>query len=657
VSSQAGKTEVTEVDAKIQPLKNGVKFLIKSKMSGEKALYWNEPIGNDQFRLRIQNSNAHNQRAWFMFDSRTATIRSALKTSYVISNQLGQGYKTGKAAVVRPWKGETQQRLHFYSGCKRNIRNDGGFCLDVQGGRNANNQPVQFHACNNGDNQGWGISQLKIVKTKDVHGRNDGKYPLKDGVKFIIRSELAGHWMLVAGDRADQIKVQTEHFDPSIKTGRWFFDSRTRTIRNAFYNGYTLSNARGSGYQLNIDAVLRRFHDEDQQKLRFFGGKRRNIRNFNNYCLEVKGKRDARATPVVFNNCNDHAATGWRILTVGHASYGFPLKDGIPFMIRSQMAHGRNLMYAEHIGRGQYRLRIENFNARHSAAWWVFDRRTRTIRARNYSKYVISNQAGQGYNIGKPAVIREWRNENYQRIRVYGGTRKNIRNDGNKCLDVSNHHNSHHRAVWWWNCHLHPSAGWTITQIKGGNLKPVVQYIDPPIKDGRKFQFRNSMKGGRALFYSTRDIGNRQFEVKIQDHAPWNRRQWFVFDRRTKSVRAAYERNLAISRVIGTRGWANSNNVVARQWINSVYQRSFFNRQHQIQDWGNYVITPHGFANRDQNAVAYWMSRNHAAQRWKVDVKGIEWPKQPLKDGVKFQLKTKLKSNRALFWSEHIGGH
>jgi len=85
--STTKRLEATEADAKMQPVKNGVKFLIKNKMKAQRQMFWNDHIGNNQFRLRIQDNNANNQRAWFVFDSRTKTIRPALKLDYVIANQ------------------------------------------------------------------------------------------------------------------------------------------------------------------------------------------------------------------------------------------------------------------------------------------------------------------------------------------------------------------------------------------------------------------------------------------------------------------------------------------------------------------------------------------------------------------------------------------
>ena len=82
LASQEAKTDgirtvVQEADVRIQPVANGVKFLLKSKMGGNRQLFWNDKMGSGQYRLRIQDANPNNKRAWWIFDARTRTMRSA----------------------------------------------------------------------------------------------------------------------------------------------------------------------------------------------------------------------------------------------------------------------------------------------------------------------------------------------------------------------------------------------------------------------------------------------------------------------------------------------------------------------------------------------------------------------------------------------------
>jgi hypothetical protein len=372
-TSQRIRTVVQETDARIQPVKNGVKFLLKSKMAGNRQLFWNDQIGSGQYRLRIQNANPNNKRAWWIFDSRTKTMRSATHRNLVISNEINRGFQIGKAAVVRPFKGEQQQRLHFYSGCQHNVRNDKGKCLDIYGGKNANNQPITFWNCHNGDNQAWAISQIKLVQVKD-HDTKDGKFPIKDGDRFVIRSEMKTNRMLYPNEiiGGNQRILRIRDFDAHVVTAYWIFDSRTNTIRNAHYKNWVLTNKRGQGFNINQNAVIRPFTANDKtQPIKFYGGKRQNIRNGGGKCLDVHGGVNAHNRHVIWYNCHNGANQGWRINTIANKpSYKQPLKDGNAFYIRSKMASGKNLFWHEHIGGNQFRLRIHNFNVRNYRVNW-----------------------------------------------------------------------------------------------------------------------------------------------------------------------------------------------------------------------------------------------------------------------------------------------
>jgi hypothetical protein len=440
-------------------------------MAGNRQLFYNEKMGSGQYRLRIQNSNANNKRAWFVFDSRTRTIRSATQRKLVISNEFGKAYTIGRPAVVREFRGEQHQRLHFYSGCKRNVRNDNGKCLDVWGGKNANNQPITFWKCHNGDNQSWAISQIKLVNIKD-HETKTGRFPVKDGVKFVIRSQMKGGRMLYPNERmgSTQRVLRIRDFDAHVVTAYWNFDSRTNTIRNSHYKNWVLSNRQGYAYRIGVNAVIRKLTEKGRaQSIKFYGGTRKNIRNYGGKCLDVHGGSNTHNRHVIFYNCHNGANQGWKINTIANKpAYRQPIKDGEKFYIRSAMSTNKNLMWHEHIGSNQYRLRIRNFDIKYyrlnptkaDKCQFVFDSRTRTIRAHLKRDYAISNEAGQGFNIGRAAVIRPFRKEVFQRIRVYGGSRRNIRNDGGKCLDVHGGHNHNMRHVIFWNCHNGANQGW-----------------------------------------------------------------------------------------------------------------------------------------------------------------------------------------------------
>lgn len=92
------------------------------------------------------------------------------------------------------------------------------------------------------------------------------------------------------------------------------------------------------------------------------------------------------------------------------------MADNVKFQIRSQMAGGKGVVYHEHIGGNQYLLRIINYEKFEEKAYWVFDSRTRTIRADTKRTYAISNRQGYRFQIANYAVIRPFNGETYQKI-------------------------------------------------------------------------------------------------------------------------------------------------------------------------------------------------------------------------------------------------
>lgn len=141
------------------PLSDGVRFQIRSRMSTHRAVYWAEHIGAYQYRLRFRNTNPRDSKQWFVFDSRTKTIRAWADRNKVISNQINTKYNRGNAANVRQFKNEIYQRIAWYGGSRRNIRNLGGLCLDVHGNSNSNGRHLIWWPCHNNLNQAWYLDQ------------------------------------------------------------------------------------------------------------------------------------------------------------------------------------------------------------------------------------------------------------------------------------------------------------------------------------------------------------------------------------------------------------------------------------------------------------------------------------------------------------------
>jgi len=75
--------------AKPSRISSNKKFQIVTRMRSKRVLYYNEHIGSAQFRLRIRKPKGDN-REWWVYDSKTQSIRLANNKRYALSNQNGR---------------------------------------------------------------------------------------------------------------------------------------------------------------------------------------------------------------------------------------------------------------------------------------------------------------------------------------------------------------------------------------------------------------------------------------------------------------------------------------------------------------------------------------------------------------------------------------
>lgn len=78
--------------------------------------------------------------------------------------------------------------------------------------------------------------------------------------------------------------------------------------------------------------------------------------------------------------------------------------------------------------------------------------------------------------------------------------------------------------------------------------------------------------------------------------------------------------------------------------------RWFSGKNNNLRDIGERCIQALG--NSHQAYTHWYKCSSNAGQSWIIDTKGYEYPKQPLGDGVKFQIRTRMQGGKALFWAE-----
>ena len=512
------------------PLRDGIKFQIKTRMTSHRALFYHEHIGGSQYRCRIRDNSPENMKQWWIFDSRTKTIRAYTKRNYALSNQRGTKFRINVAVVVRKYTGDITEKAKWFNGRYRNIRNVGRKCLSVHGNSDTHNRHVIYYNCNNGKSQQWYVDQRGISWPRQ---------PLANGVKFQIRSKMSTGKALFHHTNNYGYIVNYQPWNPRTW---WTFDSRTRTIRSTIKRTYVLSHRAGTGFKQKQHVQIRVYKGETYQKTAYWGGKYRNIRDVSGTCLDVHSGSNTNMRLVIFYRCHNGKNQGWTLDTKGVHFPRYPLRDGLRFQLKTMMKSKRALRYFEHIGGHQYRLRIQNNNPYDNKQWFVFDWRTRTIRAWGNRNMAISIQNGGNnwYYYHYAAVVRKFKSGYaLQRIRWFNGSRRNIRDQGVRCLDVHGNSDSERRHVHWYKCHNGLNQGWTIDR-KGFN------YPKQPLKSGVRFQIRSRMKTHKTLFASEH-IGSNQYRLRIHWHNPYDNNQWFVFDGRTQTIRSWKRRNFCMA--------------------------------------------------------------------------------------------------------------
>jgi hypothetical protein len=104
--NQGWRTDQTKFIYPRQPFNDGVKFQIRSRMRGGKAVFYREHIGGNRFRLRIHQWNPEDRRQWFTFDRRTLSIRSFYKRGHAISPD-GWNWNDNWACIRPMTRGKT----------------------------------------------------------------------------------------------------------------------------------------------------------------------------------------------------------------------------------------------------------------------------------------------------------------------------------------------------------------------------------------------------------------------------------------------------------------------------------------------------------------------------------------------------------------------
>jgi hypothetical protein len=127
----------------------------------------------------------------------------------------------------------------------------GNRVFDVRGGarqRDTNNKDLHMHRKHGGINQQFDIIYVKDMPAEPKDGELNKMFNLFVGKPFYVRSGLSsGKYLDILG-RNMVIKTRTGR-----KTQLWYFDQRSRTIKNYQHKGWSW-DIHGAGRHTNMQA-------------------------------------------------------------------------------------------------------------------------------------------------------------------------------------------------------------------------------------------------------------------------------------------------------------------------------------------------------------------------------------------------------------------
>jgi hypothetical protein len=213
---------------------------------------------------------------------------------------------------------------------------------------------------------------------------------------------------------SNQYRLRIRNNEPEdIK--QWFvFDWRTKSIRSQADRRNVISIQIGGNnwYHNGYAAVVRRYDQQNLQKIRWFNGEKQNIRDMGVRCLDVAGGSNSHNNHVHWWTCHNGANQGWKIDTEGIKYPVYPIKDGVAFQIRTKYFEGkRPIKWSS----GNWVTLVDN-DPYDQKQWFVFDSRTHSIRAKSNRNYALSVRKGHGFNNNVYAQVRPWENESNQHV-------------------------------------------------------------------------------------------------------------------------------------------------------------------------------------------------------------------------------------------------
>lgn len=243
--------------------------------------------------------------------------------------------------------------------------------------------------------------------------------------------------------------------------------------------------------------------------------------------------------------------------------------------------------------------------------------------------------------------MRLFQEEVHQRIVWNNGKSKNIQNNGKQCVDVAGNRNVDDQHLIWWTCHHGVNQQWYVDQVD-------FVYPKNPIADKKKFQIKTRQSGSRPIAYYE-DIGQQQYQLRLQNNNPLDNKQWWFFDSRTNTIRSWDKHDFILAIEWGV-GYKVGGRAVLRPDRKTHFGKTAFymGAVRNIRNRAGLCLDVAGVRNEHMSHLIWWKCHDGLNQAWYLDEAGLKPEKYPFKDGLEFRIISKMTNKRTLYWNQRL---
>jgi len=704
--SQVWKLGYKEAAPKIRGKLNKNPWVLTSMMHGKRNIYMSKQQDGKDFVIKVSKGMT-DWRSLFILDPRTHSIRLHANRDLALSNQDSDAkgedrLKQGKNVAMRKWKNQLDQILRYED---NKVTNRAKKCLTLHNYVDKEQNLVTFWKCNKHEAQKW---KHHFFKNKQVEAKGTSKItgpvpkaaPIDisklNGKEFMIRLQDGPRYAMqidsrIKSDRSE-VNVTSVPFNIMDKNQKFTWDQRTHSIRY-FHNKTFALSFETEKPKYGSRAVFNLYKAKINQPKVEYNGRFQATFGVAKFCLQY-----VNSQPGAYAKWQACQATKAQLFTLHTVDYNRKTPIGLKITTHykdkweMEKNGGKVLMFRGIQGPkytigvvGKFRKSTDEFfvvnrayNHKDNTQQWEYDTRTKTLRLVHKKNFVLSFKGGR---ISYPtyATVRGYKNEQLQQIRYENGKLQTKLRVSEFCLGATN--DKPYGALQWQACRNTPHQEFEATMIVPWDTE--FQQDRPRInwdwslkgrvhlKEKRpwpknyfpvwtpKFMIETNEKGGRRLYMSRQKDGD-DIILKLKKNDNW--RSWFVYDKRTKSVRFDAHRHLAISNQDGENRLNIGKNVCLRKYKNTVDQKIFMKEsgkrgQYKFTNIAKRCLTPHNFVIKDNALVTFWKCNKNPTQEWKQILKV---PQEKLRGKIEknpFHLHLKMKNGRSLYMSRQKDKH